>query len=146
MLVNAIVVNLRLTNLITYIMDAMSYEAIVRFANGDCGRYGVAGADADIYRGFERAGAYYNERMANPNVHPNNLAELTLKYGIAIGEISAYLNDSIERIENLFEGRLTEEQSQVLSSSTSALLEPTSEAIVTVIEKVSDLIPALREL
>lgn len=33
---------------------AMAYEHIVRKANNNCGRYGTAGADTDIFRQFNR--------------------------------------------------------------------------------------------
>ncbi len=118
--------------------NAMLYEIIVRFANGNCGRFGVAGANADIYRSFTMSEAIYEQAQAGNN----NVSDSALKYGIALGEVSAYLSDSAERIKRIYADVLTEEQLNTLQNSN--LAEPTSEKIDDIIEQLSELIQDLR--
>ena len=126
-------------------MDAMNYEIIIRFANGDCGRYGTAGANADIYRHLSMSYAYYNEAKsaAEAGKH-NNLPNTTLQYGIALGEVSAFIADAAERIKRTYSEHLTEAQREILSSA--YLTSPTMESVDKAIEDVSNLIPELREI
>lgn len=72
---------------------AMLYEAIVRRAHGNCGRYGSAGADADIYRHLQEA--YALDINGNPVHKP-------FEKGEAIGRVKAFLYDAIENLQAIY--------------------------------------------
>lgn len=93
---------------------AMYYEIIVRKANNNCGRYGTAGADADIYRHLERVWAkgLDGKYMSTPKE----------RY-FALGEVSAYLRDSLERI--IKSKAYSEEKNQEMQSIHDSLFQAT---------------------
>lgn len=72
---------------------AMLYEAIVRRANRNCSRYGVAGADADIYRRMQSEFALdiNGDQRNNP-----------FERGESLGMVKAFLHDAIERLQTLY--------------------------------------------
>ena len=72
---------------------AMLYEAIVRRANGNCGRFGAAGADADIYRRLQSK--YALDIQGNPQNNP-------FEKGESIGMVKAFLYDSIKRLQSVY--------------------------------------------
>lgn len=106
---------------------AMYYELIVRKANNNCGRYGTAGADADIYRHLERVWAkgLDGKYMSTPQE----------RY-FALGEVSAYLRDALERI--IKSEAYSEEKNKELQSIYDSLFQATigdiNEAVSEVIE------------
>ena len=79
-------------------MEAMNYEFLIRRVN-HCGRHGVKGADADIYRRMERAERYLTDSnwLKSKEGKEHN-------YKISFGEVNRYvsraLKDGINQIEN----------------------------------------------
>lgn len=86
--------------------DALKYEHLIRRAF-QCGRYGVAGASADEYRGLERA--YSNLKI---NKDPKKNEELSFNYGFECGEISAYIITALEKFINDFDSKLSDSDNQ----------------------------------
>ncbi|MHA4895634.1 hypothetical protein ACXZ1K_12845 [Pedobacter sp. PWIIR3] len=75
--------------------NAMSYEYLIRRAH-QCGRYGVAGADADTYRSLVRnASTYYSEMEAIKNKTERkwlrNEQEMLADYMRSCGELKGYM-------------------------------------------------------
>lgn len=106
---------------------AMAYEHIVRKANNDCGRYGTAGADADIFRHLERAWT--------AGIDGKFMSTVEERY-FALGTVSAYLRDSLERI--IKSKAYSEEDNQKLQSIYDSLsqasLKDVDKAVVDSIE------------
>lgn len=92
----------------------MYYELIVRKANNNCGRYGTAGADADIYRHLERVWA---------KGFDGRYMSTTKERYFALGEVSAYLRDSLERI--IKSKTYSEEKNKELQSIYDSLIQAT---------------------
>ena len=91
---------------------AMAYEHIVRKANNDCGRYDTAGADADIFRHLNRVWAVGHDGKYMSSVEDRYFA---------LGTVSAYLRDSLERI--IKTTAYSEEDNQKLQSIYDSLSE-----------------------
>ncbi|MFF5382607.1 hypothetical protein [Pedobacter suwonensis] len=94
--------------------NAMSYEYLIRRAH-QCGRYGVAGADADTYRSLVRnASTYYSEMEAIKNKTERkwlkNEQEMLADYMRSCGEVKGYIKTAIEKVKKDFDNQLTDEQ------------------------------------
>lgn len=109
---------------------AMFYEHIVRKANNNCGRYGTAGANADIYRRLERVWA--------KGLDGKYLSTPKERY-FALGEVSAYLRDSLERI--IRSKAYSKERNQKLQSIYDSLIQAT---ITDIYNAVSEAIEILK--
>lgn len=107
----------------------MAYEMIIRQANGNCGRWGVAGADANIFDGF--LSTWSTDRDGK-----NNHSDY--ERGFAIGEISAFLRDAIERLQKA-EGcsKETKNQLQVIYDN---LLAPSFDDVISAIDEVEKIV------
>ncbi|MDL2243296.1 hypothetical protein LJB84_00420 [Bacteroidales bacterium OttesenSCG-928-J19] len=94
--------------------NAMSYEYLIRRAH-QCGRYGVAGADADTYRRLLRnASIYYSEMEAIRNKTERKWLkseqEMLADYMLSCGEVKGYINTAIEKVKKGYDNQLTDEQ------------------------------------
>lgn len=94
--------------------NAMSYEYLIRSAH-QCGRYGVAGANADIYRGLiGNASKYYSEMEAIKNKTERkwlkNEKEMLADYMRSCGEVKGYIKTAIEKVRKEYDTILTDEQ------------------------------------
>ena len=69
---------------------ALSYEYLIRRAFR-CGRFGVAGANADEYRRLERKNIQLKENKGKVNV------EDIFEFGFECGQISAYIKSAIDK-------------------------------------------------
>lgn len=105
-----------MTNTINKFSDdnAMSYEYLIRRAH-QCGRYGVSGANADIYRRLQfNASIYYSEMEAIKNRTERkwlkNEQEMLSDYMRSCGEVKGYINTAIEKVKKDFFHQLTNEQ------------------------------------
>ena len=104
---------------------AMQYEALIRAAhregNRTVGRYGVAGADADIYRRLDRVAC-----------EPNDPYE----QGLCMGRTAAYIETALEKVkkEHSSDGVFTKRIEECLS----LLSEPTMAKIDECIDKARD--------
>ena len=120
-------------------VDAMNYEYLIRRAF-QCGRFGVAGANADIFRSLERSyGLYTREKelkaAAKPKEWNKSIEELALEYGRKSGEVAAFLDSAISKVLHDYENRLSPEQKEELNQCLSDLFEPSFDDILHVIER-----------
>jgi hypothetical protein len=90
------------------IMEAMNYEYLIRRVN-QCGRHGVKGADADIYRRMERAETH----LTNPYWNKTQ-EEKEHDYRISFTEVSRYVSKAIKNGIDQIEYRATEEEKDQL--------------------------------
>jgi len=103
---------------------AMSYEYLLRRAH-KCGRYGVAGANADIYRGFERAFAEYKEvKSGKPKFTTKTLDEVLSNYMLRCGEVSAYILTAVDKVRRECKQQLTKKQDSKLEEVEILLISP----------------------
>ncbi|KMQ70152.1 hypothetical protein [Chryseobacterium koreense] len=82
---------------------ALSYEYLIRRVY-QCGRYGVAGANADEYRRLERTHNYLKNNKSKVK------SEDIFKYGFECGQITAYIRGAIEKFRNDFFQNLSNEE------------------------------------
>ena len=114
--------------------DAMSYEYLIRRAN-QCGKNGVAGADAEVYRCFERKQAMY--RVAKSSGKPKNnskIIDLAHEAGESCKEIAVYIHTGLEKVLKEFDHLFSEEQKAILNQCLTDLTNPTMENIESVID------------
>lgn len=106
---------------------AMAYEHIVRKANNDCGRYGTAGADADIFRHLDRVWA-----LGHDGKYMSSVEE---RY-FALGIVSTYLRDSLERITKtkVYSEEDNQKLQSIYDSLSQASLEDVDKAVADSIE------------
>ena len=119
-------------------MDAMNYEHFIRRAY-NCGRYGVEGANADIYRRLERKSAVYKQALNEiennkPRSWNQDIKDICFDYGVAAGEVAAFISDAIHKVESDYDNQLTDEQKGILEDCKSSLVSPTIENIKETLE------------
>lgn len=116
----------------------MSYEYLIRRAN-KCGRYGVAGANADIYRRFENAYAQYKEvKSGKPKFTTKSLEETTSEYMMKCGEVSAYILTAVDKVRRDYREKITKKQDSELEKIEIMLISPDIEKIQKSIKKAQD--------
>ena len=103
---------------------AMKYEYLIRKAF-KCGRHGVRGADADIFRGYEGRQAEY-ERGENKIE--------SYEAGRKAGAVAAHLQNAISHVKKKHESSLTQEQYETLDNLGSQLYEPNLKNVQEVID------------
>ena len=99
-------------------MKAMDYEYLIRAAH-NCGRYGVEGANADIYRTLETKSALLNTERENietgkPREWNEKIEEMEFKYGFKCGEVATHVNIAINKVLKEHEDKLSEGQHEKL--------------------------------
>jgi hypothetical protein len=119
--------------------DAMGYEYLIRKAFG-CGRHGVAGADADTFRRYERVQALYEENLDaiknnKPRTRNQSIEELANEAGVETGRVVAYINSALDHVKKHHYEQLTDEQYNELENCGVILLTPTKKNIEDVLEK-----------
>lgn len=72
----------------------MQFEYVIRRAH-HCGRYGAAGADADLYRGF--MGCYFTMNESITNKNPNAI-QAAIEYGIRLGKVRMSLDIASKKV------------------------------------------------
>ena len=106
-------------------MKPMQYEALIRAAHrkGDkvVSRYGVAGADADIYRRLERVA--WEE--------PSD----SFKLGVRVGEVATYIENALESVMEKYRHNHNEEFIEKIKECLSLLDTPSKEKIDECIDK-----------
>ncbi|WP_075340719.1 hypothetical protein [Tenacibaculum agarivorans] len=117
---------------------AMRYEYLIRRAH-QCGRHGVAGADADIYRRFlTNASIYKTEKEAIENNQPRQWrkseSEMLSDYMVSAGKIAAFIETAIDLVNNEYYNDLNQDQKDRLSQAQGQLLEVNIENITEAIE------------
>jgi hypothetical protein len=117
---------------------AMSYEYLIRRAH-KCGRYGVAGANADVYRHFERAFAEYKDvKSGKPKFTMKNLEESFGDYMLCCGEVSAYILTAVDKIRRDYKNQLTKKQDSKFEEVEILLIKPDINKIEKSIEKAQN--------
>lgn len=114
-------------------MDEMNYEYLIRRAY-QCGRYGVPGADADVYRALERR--YIQNR---DNTIPAQTSELLHKYAFACGEVATYMKMAIENFSEGYQQRFTDEQKEEIEDIETLLYYGIMESIEEALERAEAL-------
>ena len=102
-------------------MKALHYEYLIR-AVFKCGRYGVAGADADIYRRLERAAWGEPSGVVDP-----------FKLGVRVGEVAAYIENALESVKEKYPHN--EGFTEKIEECICLLCDPTKEKIDECIDK-----------
>jgi hypothetical protein len=118
---------------------ALSYEYLLRRAH-KCGRNGVAGANADVYRHFEKAHAEYKEvKSGKPKFTNKSLEEAFGDYMLCCGEVSAYIITAIDKVRKDCKDLLNKKQDSELEQVEILLIKPDIEKIEKSIEKAQEI-------
>lgn len=129
-------------------VDAMTYEYLIRRAY-QCGRYGVSGADADIYRAYERKEIIYRkdkEAIENgtPRIRTGSIDDLAHEAGIASGEIATHLESAIEKVLKDYDNQFNQNQKDILQDCIDKLLSPTKDNIEDAIQRATDVMVEMK--
>lgn len=121
-------------------MEALDYEYLIRRIH-KCARYGVEGADADIFRNLESNHVIYTTELeaiqnGTPRRDNRDINILAYKYGVSVGKVVNNIVIAISKFQSDYENQLSEDQKVELENCEGELLEPTLEAIDNVIERV----------
>jgi hypothetical protein len=108
--------------------NAMDYEILIRKAF-NCGRHGVYGADADIYRRYERNQLMYetnlNEIKNNkPRSWGQPIEEMAYLAGLGAGKVSSNIKNAVGYVKREYKERLTSDKYDELDENTDLLHEP----------------------
>lgn len=119
--------------------NAINYEYLIRRAH-QCGRHGVAGADADTYRRLIRhANLYYSEMDAIKNNTPQKWLkseqEMFADYMISCGEVKGYIYTAMEKVKRIYDNELTDEQYNELEDVGVLLITPNLDKITEAIDR-----------
>jgi predicted DNA-binding protein len=128
-------------------MDALNYEYLIRRCH-QVGRYGVAGADADTFREFERSYILVTSEKdlaakGQPKQWNKTIEELNIDYATNAGKVSAYINTAIEKAMKDYEDKLSDEQYEVLEQCKIQLISPTYDKICNVIKQAEETLVAI---
>ena len=128
-------------------MRALNYEYLIRRVY-HCGRYGVDGADADIYRGLGRVYGMYtaslNELENNlPRTWNQDINDLAFNYGVSAGEVAQYIKNSIRKVILTFGNDLTQAQIDEFNECISDLDVPKMDIINDVIDRAEQIMADL---
>lgn len=129
-------------------MDALHYEYFIRRAHQTT-RYGVAGADADIFRRLERSyGLYKSEKELTEKKLPKqwnkSLDELAHDYAIDCGKISAYVKTAIDYSLKKHGKLLSDEKYNALEECKMQLVNPTYDSICQAIKTADEILLELK--
>lgn len=128
--------------------DAMFYETLIRKAY-NCGRYGGPGANADIFRTYERAQLRYRENLEaiknnKPKTWNQSIEELAFIAGQEAGEVATYINVALEHVKKMYEDQLSSDQKERFEECRMLLTEPTEKNVGDALEKGHELFTELR--
>lgn len=112
---------------------ALDYEHLVRRAF-KCGRYGVSGANADVFRSLER-----NFVLNKNNVDSSKTEEMLFKYSFSCGEVATYIKTAVEKFGKDYEDQFTPEENQEIEDLISLLNRAKMEQIEEVIDRAQKL-------
>lgn len=124
-------------------MDAMSYEYLIRRAH-NCGRHGVEGANADIYRAMERDIDLHitalNEIENNlPRSWGEDIKILESQSRNSAAEVAYHIVNAIWKAKSRLNFSLTDEEQRVFDDCKAEMYTPTIEKILDVIKKAEDI-------
>lgn len=121
----------------------MSYEYLIRRAH-NCGRYGVEGANADIFRTLERECSLHatalNEIENNlPRTWGEDVKVLESNSRNSTAEVAYHIVNAIWKAQDRLDSRLTDEEQRVFEDCKIELNTPTLEKINEVIKKAEEI-------
>ena len=124
--------------------DAMGYEYLIRKAYG-CGKQSMHGAEADIFRRYEKELRLYELSRNDNEVSVSSLPldQLAYNAGVECGKVTGHIRSSISKILNENSEELSEEQKEILENCASKLLKPTKEKIKDSIEQANKVFSAI---
>jgi hypothetical protein len=113
---------------------ALRFEYLMRRAF-QCGRYGVPGANADIFRALESNFVRFRD-----NTNADSHDECLRKYASYCGSVSTYIETAIEKFAKDYDKKLTAKQNQEVEDLLTLLYDDaTIETIEQVIDRTEDL-------
>lgn len=123
--------------------NSISYELFIRGAH-QCGRFGTAGANADIFKELQRSYQIYtSEKKAikekKERIWATSEEKMLIEYMIKVGEVSAYIKTALFNIKKKYKTNLTDKQYNELENLESLLISPDIDKINTVIDKAGNL-------
>lgn len=123
---------------------AMRYETFIRNVY-QCGRHGVEGANADIFRKLNYAENLLRmtkEKQINrhPRLSTKSLEELEYDYNCSCGEVAMHLDNAIRKVGSDYAHILRPEQKQILKECRESLSNPSYDIIENVLDKGGKLI------
>lgn len=101
---------------------ALSYEYLIRRVY-QCGRHGVAGANADAYRRLERAHNYLKDNKSKVK------SEDIFKYGFECGQITAFIRSAVEKFRSDFSENLSTKEKLKIDEILVSLIDGKLEVI-----------------
>lgn len=121
----------------------MSYEYLIRRAY-KCGRHGVEGANADIYRTLERDNILYTTALNEienklPRSWGEDVKDLAYRNGISAGKVANHIVNAIRKVQSDLNSSLTDEEQEVFEHCKAEMYAPTIEKIQDVIKKAEDI-------
>lgn len=118
---------------------AMRYETFIRKVY-HCGRHGVEGANADIFRRLNHAEDLF--RMAkesrinhHPRLSTKSIEELEYDYNCSCGEVAMHIDNAIRKVGSDCAHILRPEQKQILKECRESLSDPSYDIIENVLDK-----------
>ena len=95
-------------------MEALDYEYLIRRIH-KCARYGVEGADADIFRNLESNHVIYTTELeaiqnGTPRRDNRDINILAYKYGVSVGKVVNNIVIAISKFQSDYENQLSEDQ------------------------------------
>lgn len=116
--------------------SALNYEYLIRRAF-QCGRYGVPGANADVYRALEMSFV-----LNRDNNDINQSEKLLFNYAFGCGEVATYMITAIDKFAKDFEEHLTAQQNEEVEDLISLLNNSRIEQIEQAIGRAQELMIA----
>jgi hypothetical protein len=122
--------------------DALKYEYLVRRAYHTV-RFGVEGANADIYRALEISHYSFLEerdaqagRVSEPG---NRLPEAAIRYGCHLGIVSSFLRIAIEEAITRYPHSFSDDQKEELEDYRAELRTPTMKKVSMLVNKIEQM-------
>ncbi|MFC0342994.1 hypothetical protein ACFFH5_02120 [Epilithonimonas hispanica] len=108
---------------------ALRYEYLIR-AGHNIGRLAIPAAHADTYRGLERSFISFRD-----NTDQTKNTELLFQYAFDCGEVVTNISNAIWKFERDFEGKLSQDDKDLLDEIEILLINAKIEKIEEAIEK-----------
>lgn len=127
---------------------ALRYEYLIRRVY-QCGRHGVDGANADIFRRLNHAEDSFrmdkeNQINRRPRLSTKSLEELEYDYDCKCGEVAMYIDRAIRKVASDYAHILHPEQKQILNDCRESLSNPSYDVIEEVLDKSEKVMAELK--
>lgn len=121
-------------------MEAMNFEYLIRGAF-QCGRYGMPGANADIYRSFEHACYNYDRR---DQLKSEKKEEAIFEYARYIGIITTHIEHAIDNILKEYKDTISNAEETILKGTDNLFIEPNRDKIEKYFKAIEPILIKLR--